>query len=149
MGELLGKKDLEERLREIREKIKRMDMRWDNGFITDEDEYVRQRLVLQQEMEQLTPVPDDDLQQAADLLKDFPKQWQATEGDDEARHQLVSMIVERVYAKDDEVVAMTLRSNFHLVLGHKMNEPTDFSLAHLVALIPRRARRVSNPRSLA
>ena len=128
VGELLGKKDLEERLREIREKIKRMDMRWDNGFITDEDEYVRQRLVLQQEMEQLTPVPDDDLQQAADLLKDFPKKWQATKGDDEARHQLVSMIVERVYAKDDEVVAMTLRSNFHLVLGHKMNEPTDFSI---------------------
>ena len=137
VGELLGEKDLEERLREIRDKIKRMDMRWDNGFITDEEEYMRQRLALQQEMEQLTPVPDDDLQQAADLLKGFPKQWQATEGDDEARHQLVRMIVERVYAKDDEVVAMTLRSNFHLVLGHKMNEPTDFSIgSSRMACIP-------------
>ena len=128
VGELLGEKDLEERLREIREKIKRMDMRWDNGFITDEDEYVRLRLALQQEMEQLTPVPDDDLQQAADLLRRFPQEWKALEGDDEARHRLVELIVERIYAKDDEVVAMTLRSNFHLVLGHKMNEPTDFSI---------------------
>ena len=128
VGELLGEKNLEERLREIREKIKRMDMRWDNGFITDEDEYVRLRLALQQEMEQLTPVPDDDLQRAADLLRRFPQEWKALEGDDEARHQLVEQIVERVYAKDDEVVAMTLHSNFHLVLGHKMNEPTDFSI---------------------
>ncbi|MCB0202677.1 MAG: recombinase family protein, partial [Anaerolineae bacterium] len=128
MGELLGEKDLEDRLQEIRQKIKRMDMRWDNGFISDEDEYIRLRLALQQEMEQLTPVPDDDLQQAADLLKDFPRHWRATEGDEEARHRLVELIVERVYAKDDQVVAMTLRSNFHLVLGHKMNEPTDFSI---------------------
>ena len=55
----------------------------------------------------------------------------ATEGDDEAGHQLVEQIVERIYAKDEQVVAMTLRSNFHLVLGHKMNEPTDFSIGSL------------------
>ena len=60
----------------------------------------------------MTPVPDDDLQQAADLLKNFAKHWRTTEGDEEARHQLVELIVERVYVKDDHVVAMTLRSTY-------------------------------------
>ncbi len=124
MGELLGEKGLEERLQEIADIIKRMDKRWDNGFITDEQEYMEQRIKLQMEMEQLNPVPANELEQAADMLENFKTHWERLEGDEEGRHELVNLIVERAYVEDDKIVALTLRSNYHLVLNHKTNEPT-------------------------
>ena len=69
-------------------------------------------------------MPDDDLEQAADLLQNFKSHWERLEGDEDSRHELVKLIVERVYVRDKQVVAMTLRSNYHLVLGHKANGPT-------------------------
>ncbi len=80
---------------------------------------MRQSLALQQELAQLTPVPCDDLQQAADILKNIPKHWKNVEGDEETRHRLVQLIVERVYVRVQHVVAMTWHSNCHLVLGNK------------------------------
>ncbi len=71
MGDILGEQNLEERIEEIRAIIKRMDARWDNGFITNEDEYIQQRIKLQMELEQLNPVPADELEQAADMLDNF------------------------------------------------------------------------------
>lgn len=38
MGNMLGLSDLENRLDEIKATIRRMDLRWDNGFITNERE---------------------------------------------------------------------------------------------------------------
>jgi len=43
--------------------------------------------------------------------------------------KLIELIVERICVRDNQVVAMTLRSNFHLVLGHNVKEPTEFSVA--------------------
>ena len=128
MGDLLGEKNLNARIQEIKSVIARMDQRWDHGFFSSEEEYVQQRIKLQLELEQLTPVPDDELEQAADMLTNFKMHWERLEGDEEARHELVKPIVERVYVCDDRVVAMTLRSNYHLVLNHKTNEPTEFSV---------------------
>ena len=42
--------------------------------------------------------------------------------------QKMRLIVERVYVDGEDVVAMTLRSNCHLVLGHNANGPTDFTV---------------------
>ena len=128
MSEILGAKNLDQRIQEIKDIIKRMDARWDHGFISSEDEYVQQRISLQMELEQLTPVPQDELEQAADMLTNFKSHWERLEGDEEARHELVQLIVERVYVKDERVVAMTLRANYHLVLNHKANGPTEFSV---------------------
>ena len=133
MGELLGDQSIEHRLQEIRDIINRMDTRWDNGFVMDEQEYMERRIQLQMELEHLNPVPDDELEQAADLLKNFKSHWDRLEGDDEARHDLVKLIVERVYVQDDKVVAMTLRSNYHLVLNHNTNGPTYFEVDPLYA----------------
>lgn len=124
MSELIGEKNLEDRIEEIKNIIKRMDMRWDNGLILDEGEYMERRIKLQLELEQLKPVDDNELEQAADLLNNFKYHWERLEGNHEARHELVKLIVERIYVADKEVKAMTLRSNYHLVLGHKTNEPT-------------------------
>jgi hypothetical protein len=131
MSELLGEKNLEDRIQEIKAIIERMDKRWDHGFVTNEDDYIEQRIKLQMELEQLSPVADDELEQAADLLMNFQAHWDRLEGNEEARHDLVKLIVERVYVQDEQVVAMTLRSNYHLVLNHKTNEPTEFTVDSL------------------
>ena len=128
MSELLGERNLEERIEEIKSIIQRMDARWDHGFIASEDDYIQQRIRLQMELEQLTPVPDNELQQAADMLENFKTHWDRLEGDEESRHDLVKLIVERVYVLDDQVVAMTLNSNYHLVLNHKTNGPTEYTV---------------------
>ena len=129
MSDLLGEKNLEDRMEEIKAIIHRMDARWDHGFITNEDEYVQQRIKLQMELEQLNPVPADELEQAADILTNFRSHWERLDGDEESRHDLVKLIVERVYVQDDRVVAMTLRSNYHLVLNHKTEGPTEFTVS--------------------
>ena len=128
IGEILGAQDLEERLNEIRAKIERMDMRWDHGFITNEQVFLEQRVKLQQELEKLTPVDNNDLERAVDLLTNFTSYWDACGEDIEARSTLVKQIVERVYVADEKIVAMTLHSNCHLVLGHKINEPTEYTI---------------------
>jgi len=50
--------------------------------------------------------------------------WDAREGDIERQHQLVKLLVERVYVDDDVGGAMTLKSDYHVVLGQNANEPT-------------------------
>jgi hypothetical protein len=85
---------------------------------------LEKRLKLQQELEGLTPIPEDDLERAADLLVNFREHWKACADDTEAQHKLVKLIVKRVYVSGEEVVAMTLRSDYHIVLGHKLNGPT-------------------------
>lgn len=133
VGELLGEHKLEERLAELHAIIRRMDMRWDNGLFVDEQEYLAQRLKLQQQVEQLTPVATDDLEQAAELLASFASRWDACRGELERQHELVRMIVERVYVHGEQVIAMTLKSNCHLVLGHKTNGPTESSVDPFLA----------------
>ncbi len=62
------------------------------------------------------------------MLANFPKYWDACKGDIEAQHRLVSLIVERVYVQDGNVAAMTLKADYHVVLGHDVKEPTEVSV---------------------
>jgi hypothetical protein len=133
VGELLGEQKLEARLAEIYDIIRRVDTRWDFGFFASEEEYFEQRLKLQHEVERLTPVSDDELAEAADLLENFAKHWDQCLGDTDAQHELVKLIMERVYVCNEEVVAMTLKSNCHVILGHKMSGPTESSIDPLSA----------------
>ena len=142
MSRLLGEQSLEQRLAEINEAIERMDFRWDHGFITDTADYVEKRLRLQQELERLSP-PDRELTEAADLLYNFSTHWNACGGDVERQHNLVKLIVERVYIQGEQVVALTLKSNYHIVLGHQGDEPTYLEVDPMVS---EWARRGSNPR---
>lgn len=79
--------------------IVRMDTCWDHGFITDEQEYLRQRLELQQQLEQLTPVDNNDLERAVDLLDNFASYWEECGEDPELQAELINKIVERVYVR--------------------------------------------------
>ncbi len=85
------------------------------------------------ELEQLRPVPDDELQQEADMLRNFRSRWERLDEDEEARHELVKLIVERVHVRDEKVVGMTLRSNYHLVLNQKKMGQPKIRLAHLLS----------------
>lgn len=150
LGELLGDKNLDQRITEIKEVIARMDFRWDHGFVTDRDAYLQERVNLQQELERLSPIPDDDLEIAADLLENFSTYWANTNGDRQAQKSLVNMIVARVWVKGDKVVAISLRPNFHLTLGLENENSTEESVEvpDTTNVVHTRERRGSNPRSL-
>ncbi len=68
ISDLLGNQKLKERVAQTEETIKRMDFRWDNGFIPNQEEYLQKRLGLQQELVRLKPLPMDELEAAADIL---------------------------------------------------------------------------------
>ncbi|MCZ7543363.1 MAG: hypothetical protein M5R40_07390 [Anaerolineae bacterium] len=89
--------------------IARMDFRWDHGFITDQNSYLEERVRLQQELERLTPMGDDELERAADLLAHFSAHWDATGEDRRKQRELIGLIVARVWVKGDQVVALSLR----------------------------------------
>lgn len=146
MGELLGDQKLEARISEIKAIIERMDFRWDNGFITDKDAYLEQRIQLQQELEQLTPIPDDDLETAADVLENFEYHWNATNGDAQLQQNLLQLIVARVWVRGDRVVAMSLRPNYHVTVGLESKKPTEVHVDFTDRNIVRnRGRRVLSP----
>jgi hypothetical protein len=140
LGELLGEKKLDERIDEIKEVIERMDFRWDHGFIADQDAYLEERIKLQQELEKLSPIPDDDLDVAADLLENFGEHWEETGGDRKEQMRLIQLIVSRVWVRDKDVVAMSLRPNYHIALGLQSNKPTEISVSS-EKIMSRRERR--------
>jgi len=124
IGELIGDRKLEQRLEEIHAAIERMDFRWDHGFVTDKDAYVEKRLALQVELEQLTPIPDEDLDYAAEVLDHFEERWEAAEDDSEAQEFLLKLLLVRVWAKDGQIVSLCLRPDFHITAGLDTKRPT-------------------------
>lgn len=148
VSQLLGDKKLDERIAEIKAVVERMDFRWDHGFITNEEQYLEERLKLQQELEQLVPVPDDDLAVAADLLENFGEHWDAADGNRKEQQRLIQLIVSRVWVKDRQIVAMSLRPNYHITLGLESDKPTEIAVGS-PDIMSRRERRDSNPRSPA
>lgn len=144
MGQLLGDEHLEERIAEIKQVIKRMDFRWDHGFITDGEAYLEERVKLQQELEQLTPMADDDLEVAADLLQNFAAHWEAASGDPKEQQRLLQLIVARVWVRGDRVVALSLRPNYHVTVGLDNTKPTEISVGCDESIrVLRRERRAS------
>ncbi|HEX2905831.1 MAG TPA: recombinase family protein [Phototrophicaceae bacterium] len=117
VGQVIGDRQLEARMVEIKAIIERMDFRWDNGFITNQDEYLEQRLRLQQELDALTPIPDDELERAADILDHFSAHWQATNNDRKAQRDLIQTVVEKVYISGEGVEALVLRPNYFIAIG--------------------------------
>jgi hypothetical protein len=122
-------------MQEIQAIIERVDLRWDEGFIT-KDEYLEKRRQLQAECEALRPVDYDQLHEAADLLERFRTYWDGCAelaNPLEARKQLITKIVDRVLVYDQSVVAVVLHGQFALVLGKNHTAPV--SIADAVAQV--------------
>src|SRR5262249_40852246 len=117
IGTFIGNQHLEARMNEIKRIIERMDMRWDMGFITDKVSYMEQRIRLQQEVDALEPIPGDEMARAADIVDHFPQHWQAVASDKKAQHELIKLIVERVYVDGNAVVGLVLKSGYSLTLN--------------------------------
>lgn len=112
---------------EIEEKVKRIDFSWENGFMP-QSEYLEKRHQLQQEMEALRPVDYDDLMEAADLLINFRTYWDEcrdVEEPDEARKQLFTKIVDRVYVYNQLVIAVVLHGDFSVILDQEALVPRE------------------------
>jgi hypothetical protein len=57
-------------------------------------------------LEKLTPIADDDLETAANLLQNFAQQ-----------QELIQLIVARVWVRGDNIVAISLRPDYHISIG--------------------------------
>lgn len=114
VDDLLNQKKIKERIAEIREITERLDMRWDMGFM-NRDEYVAKRTQLQEELQNLQPLPRESLEEALRVFRDFRQVWQG--GDLYQRKHLLGLIVEKVWVKHTEITAVTLRPSYHLVVS--------------------------------
>ena len=113
------------RMADIQAIVERIDFSWEQGFLS-KDEYLEKRRLLQQEMNALRPIDYDELIEAADLLANFCTYWNAcTEVDkpDEARYQLVSKIVDRIFVYNDQIIGVVLHGDFAVVLGENTTAP--------------------------
>jgi len=137
IGMILGDKSLEQRLGEIRATIERMDFRWDNGFITDKTDYLEKRVKLQQEIEKLTPAHQE-LDAAVDLLNNFSAHIERCGNDIERQHELLKLILDRVYINDGHVTALTLKADYHVVLGDDGTEAKFIEAETCVPFWPQR-----------
>ena len=116
------------RMEEIKGIMDRMDVRWDKGFYTSEEEYFVVREQLRREIDALRPVDYDELLEAADLIENVRGYWEKcelTENPAEARRQLVQKIVERVYVYEGRTVGISLHGNYGIVLNQDQHAPSE------------------------
>lgn len=117
------------RMEEIREMVGRIDLSWENGFI-DKQEYLEKRQRLNREWEALRPIDYDVLMESYDLLRYFNTYWRECGNQDnpaEARKQLVSKIVDRIFVHNKQIVALVLHGDFAIVVGE--NEKASAEIA--------------------
>ena len=89
---------------------------------------MEKRKQLQREIASLQPVDYDDLMEAADLLNNFQHYWDECETVDdvqEARKQLLSKIVSRVYVYNQRVIGIALHGDFGIILSDAALAPND------------------------
>jgi site-specific DNA recombinase len=115
------------RMKEIQEIVKRIDFRWEKGFMTPE-EYIEKRSQLESELATLRPTEFSNLMVAADFLEHFTSYWEQCDRFDkpeQARQQLVEKIVDRVFVYDNEVIAIALHGNLGIVLNDIVSAPSE------------------------
>lgn len=119
------------RMNEIEEIVKRIDFSWEQGFL-EKEVYAEKRRQLQRELESLRPIDYDELLEASDLLQNFRTYWDQCEQLDnpaEARKQLVSKIVDRVFVYDHKVLGLVLFGDFAVLLGENKIAPSEIESA--------------------
>ncbi|MBN1427479.1 MAG: recombinase family protein [Anaerolineae bacterium] len=142
---------------ELEEQQQRVQFSWEYGKLLPE-EYLAKTSQLEREIASLRPLDYDRLEEAADLITHFTSYWdQCADVDDpqEARRQLMSKIIDRVFLYNHSVIAVALYPDFGIVLD--MPDAAPDQILKAVAsnknghnpkeLYPLRERRDSNPRS--
>ena len=133
------------RMAELEDTVKRINFSWERGFI-GQDEYLQKRSELHAEIEALRPVDYDTLQEAADILQHFGAYWDAcadTDNPAEARKELVSKVVQRVYVENRTVIALVLHGDYAVLLGDKETAHANIASAVQMMLAERRSEATS------
>jgi len=116
-----------EQLTELEEQQERVQFSWEHGMMSPE-EYLAKMSQLEREIASMRPLDYDKLEEAADLITHFKVYWdQCEEVDDpkEARQQLMSTIIDRVFVYDDRVVALALYSDFGVIMDVPESAPNE------------------------
>lgn len=118
VAEKKGARNLAEYLAELHQIAANMDYRFDRNLLVDREAHIQERWRIQEEIEKLQPlmtVPEE-LEYAADLLNNFSSHFAACGGDVALQHELVKLIVERVYVRDDRVSKILLTAQCRIVV---------------------------------
>jgi DNA invertase Pin-like site-specific DNA recombinase len=89
------------RIDEIQSIIKRIDFSWENGFLS-QPEYLEKRMLLQSELEAISPVDEQEIIEDIDMLRGFKTMWEAARCREEQR-ELFKQMVARVVINGSEV----------------------------------------------
>lgn len=144
-------------LAELEQEKQRVQFSWEHGHLLPE-EYLQRTNQLEREIASMRPLDYDRLEEAVDLITHFQTYWdQCAKVDDprEARRQLMSKIIDRVFLYNDSVIAIALHPDFGIVLDMPDAAPDQILEAvkgkekgyNSSELYPVRGRRGSNPRS--
>ncbi|MEO1291147.1 MAG: hypothetical protein AAFV93_25725 [Chloroflexota bacterium] len=85
----------------------------DKGFVTDQNTYIQKRTELQNELEKLTPIPEDNLKSATDIIDNFASHWDSTT-DRGVQEKLLNLIVQRLWVRGNDVTTILLHPNYYL-----------------------------------
>ncbi|MCL4264759.1 MAG: recombinase family protein [Anaerolineae bacterium] len=108
------------RIAQAKETMKRVDFSWEQGFLAPQ-EYVAKRNQLRDEINSLMPLDYDELVAGADLLENFGVHWKnCAESDNpkKERQSLLGEIIDRVIVCDGNVVGITLKEKFSVILNN-------------------------------
>lgn len=115
----LKDKSIEARIEELRGIAERMDEMYAYGLVIDKADFLTKRAALQAEYEKLQPAVNTDLYQAAaDLIDNFKRHFEACGDDTDAQNRLISRVVERIFVRGKEVVAIMFKADCHAVLHY-------------------------------
>ena len=95
-----------------------MGFRWDFGFITDKDVY----------LEQMIPIPDEELDFAGDLLTNFQEYWDRAQDNLREQERLFNLMLARIWADVGQITQLHLRPNLHVAAGLDVKRPTEISV---------------------
>lgn len=110
--------DAARQLDELKAIARNMGFRFDKGLIVDLNEYMRERESIKAQIDKLAPLltPTQELEQAASLLNHFEMHFVACGGDISKQHELIKLIVERVYIRDKQITRVVFTHDCELVL---------------------------------
>jgi len=108
---------LAKRIEQLAVEIERMNELFIHGFVVDKAEFIAAQAKRKTEYERLKPPANSDLYEiAAKLVDKFPTQFEACNNDVQAQNELISRLVDRIYVRGTEVVAITFKGDVHAVL---------------------------------
>jgi hypothetical protein len=103
LADTMAEDRIKKRLNDIKEIINTIDFQWNNGFITDKNEYVRKRNQLREEVlaTQLAPYQSD---KYSLFMPKFFTEWHRRDGNLAAQHQLLKCFIHRIYIHEHSIV---------------------------------------------